>query len=243
LFEEDELTNCVIGHYERGPTVGCKRHEQQFSGFQCIQMRGSARKMVNMAWLASSQPNVVNGRHAGTSMAALTQSLDRRFATGDDDALRSAYEAHGSLIYTFCKRTVGAETAHDVTQEVFLAAWRARDKFDPERGTLAGWLVGIAKNKVLDSLRRRQLHLIGDDELPMTSVTPDRVDAMADRMMLANALNELTPRARRVVELAYLNDMTHDQIAQQTSLPLGTVKSDIRRGLDRLRLHLERNHG
>jgi RNA polymerase sigma factor (sigma-70 family) len=192
--------------------------------------------------LASAQLSGVRGWLPGFPMSASTSSLDRLFADGDDRALRSAYEAHGSLVYTFCKRTVGAETAHDVTQEVFLAAWRARDRFDPDRGTLAGWLIGIAKNKILDSLRRRQVYLIGDEDLPAASVTADQVDTTADRMLLANALGELTPRARRVVELAYLNDMTHDQIAQHTSLPLGTVKSDIRRGLDRLRLHLERSH-
>jgi RNA polymerase sigma factor (sigma-70 family) len=195
-----------------------------------------------MAVPALIEPNALKGWLSLSPMASVTPTLDRLFVLGDDSALRSAYEAHGSLIYTFCKRTVGPETAHDVTQEVFLAAWRARERFDPERGTLAGWLIGIAKNKVLDSLRRRQLHLIGDDDLPAYAVSPDRVDATGDRMVLAAALNELSPRARRVVELAYINDMTHEQIAQHTSLPLGTVKSDIRRGLDRLRLHLDRHH-
>ena len=167
-------------------------------------------------------------------------TIDRSFSTGDDAVLRWAYDAHGPLVYTFCRRTVGPETAHDLTQEVFIAAWRIRERFDPSRGTLAGWLIGIAKNKVLDSLRRRQLHLIDDaDEIPAAPVGPDHVETTANRMLLAAALAELPERARKVVELAYLHDLTHDQIAQRTSLPLGTVKSDIRRGLDRLRRHLD----
>lgn len=170
-------------------------------------------------------------------------TVERLFVVGDDDALRHAYDAHGSLVYSLCRRTVGPEAALDVTQEVFIAAWKARDRFDPEKGTLAGWLVAIAKNKVLDSLRRRQLHLIGDEREPaVEAVGPDLVSATADRMLIASALTQLTPRARQVVELAYLHDLTHEQIAARTALPLGTVKSDIRRGLDRLRRHLERNH-
>jgi RNA polymerase sigma-70 factor (ECF subfamily) len=170
-------------------------------------------------------------------------TIDTSFSTGDESVLRRAYDAHGPLVYTFCRRTVGPEAAHDVTQEVFLAAWRARERFDPSRGTLAGWLIGIAKNKVLDSLRRRQLHLIDDADQPLpTPVGPDHVETTANRMLLAAALAELPDRARKVVELAYLHDLTHDQIAQRTSLPLGTVKSDIRRGLDRLRRHLDHAH-
>jgi RNA polymerase sigma-70 factor (ECF subfamily) len=170
-------------------------------------------------------------------------SIEANFAGGDEAVLRGAYELHGSLVYSFCRRAVGAEQAKDVTQEVFLSAWRARDRFDPSRGPLAGWLIGIARNKVLDSLRRRQLHLLSDDERPEpTGLSASEVDGMADRMLLASALEELAPRARQVVELAYVHDLTHEQIAQQTSLPLGTVKSDIRRALLRLRRHLERTN-
>ncbi len=173
-----------------------------------------------------------------------TITIDTSFATGDESVLRRAYDAHGALVYTFCRRTVGPEAAHDVTQEVFLAAWRTRDRFDPVRGTLAGWLIGIAKNKVLDALRRRQLHLIDDLDARVPAVVgPDQVDATADRMLVAAALAELPERPRRVVELAYPHDLTHEQIAARTSLPLGTVKSDIRRGLDRLRRHLDHAHG
>lgn len=182
-------------------------------------------------------------RARNASMTSSVQDLERLFVLGDETALKSAYDAHGSLIYTFCRRTVGAETAHDVTQEVFLAAWKARDRFDPERGTLAGWLVGIAKNKVLDTLRRRHVHLLSDErEQPADTTGPDVVDSTADRMLIASALNELSPRMRQVVTMAYLQDLTHDQISRQTSLPLGTVKSDIRRGLERLRRNLDNRH-
>jgi RNA polymerase sigma factor (sigma-70 family) len=218
--------------------------QKQFHFFRRIQTGGHRRITVEMSLALLSPPAPFRHQRAENATIWISvQDIERLFVQGDETALRSAYDAHGALIYSFCRRTVGGETAHDVTQEVFLAAWKARDRFDPERGTLAGWLVGIAKNKVLDTLRRRQVHLLGDEpEQPADVTGPDLVDATADRMLIAAALEELSPRMKQVLTMAYLQDLTHDQISRQTSLPLGTVKSDIRRGLDRLRRNLDRHH-
>lgn len=170
--------------------------------------------------------------------------VDAAFLRGDDDALRRAYDAHGRLIYTFCARSLGEERAHDVTQEVFLSAWRARDRFDPSRGTLAGWLTGIAKNRIIDSVRAEKRH--SDRRAPehdMELPTESQTEALADRLLLADALRILPERSREVVTLAFFEDLTHPQIAERTALPLGTVKSDIRRGLARIRRHLEDPNG
>jgi RNA polymerase sigma factor (sigma-70 family) len=171
--------------------------------------------------------------------------LEACFRDGTDDVLRRAFDTYGPLVHTFCRKTVGADVARDVTQEVFLTAWRKRDRFDPVKGALAGWLVGIARNKVLEHLRRRQLHLIDDERSTARplSVAPDQVNVLGDRLLLASALETLPARTRSVVTLAYHDDLTHQEIAVRTALPLGTVKSDLRRGLDRLRRHLERADG
>jgi RNA polymerase sigma factor (sigma-70 family) len=171
-------------------------------------------------------------------------SVEREFASGSNDALRRAYELHGRLVHSYCRRALGPDRANDVTQEVFITAWKIRERYDPTKGSLPGWLMGITRNKVLDALRRRQLHLIDDETSPPLTVTAAvDVEAMADRMLLADALEQLGERARMVITLAYKEDLTHQQIAQRTSLPLGTVKSDLRRGLDRLRRHLELSDG
>ncbi len=81
--------------------------------------------------------------------------LESSFVSGSDDALRSAYDAHGALVYTLCRRSLGADVAGDITQEVFASAWFARGQYDPSRGSLAGWLVGITRNKILDHLRAK----------------------------------------------------------------------------------------
>lgn len=164
-------------------------------------------------------------------------------ATGGEAALRAAFEAHGRLVHGFCRRAVGADDAHDVTQEVFLAAWRHRHRFDPERGTVAGWLIGIARNQVLDTLRRRTRRpqlAVGDViELGDTPEEVERIDQIAERLLVAEALEMLPERSRRAVELAFWHGLTHAEIAERCDMPLGTVKSDIRRALARLRDHLE----
>lgn len=166
-------------------------------------------------------------------------AVEAAFAQGRENALRAAYDAHGPLVYSFCRRALGAERAKDVTQEVFVSAWRARDRFDSSRGSLAGWLMGIAKNRLVDNVRAEQRHAgrraeADPGEMPVES----DVERVGDRMLVADALESLPERSRTVIELAYLSDLTHTQIAERTTLPLGTVKSDIRRGLASIRRHL-----
>lgn len=160
-------------------------------------------------------------------------------ALTDEASLRSAYDAHGPLVYSFCRRTLGDERAKDVTQEVFVSAWRARHQFDPNKGSLAGWLMGITKNRLIDNVRAEKRHSDrrADDSTHEIAVEP-AVERVGDRLLVADALRSLPERSRLVIELAYFRGLTHQEIAEQTELPLGTVKSDIRRGLSRLRHRL-----
>lgn len=163
------------------------------------------------------------------------------FVAGDEAALKDLYEATSRLVYSFCRRSVGTDAAADVTQEVYVAAWRSRERFRPESGTLTGWLMGIAKYKVIDALRASGRRPQTDDGAePEDHGAPEEgIEAMSQRMLIAEALSELPDRARQAVELAFWSDLTHTEISERTGVPLGTVKSDIRRGLDRLRRHLE----
>jgi RNA polymerase sigma-70 factor (ECF subfamily) len=169
--------------------------------------------------------------------------LDLSFAGGDDSVLRAAYDAHGGLIYSFCRRAVGEERAKDVTQDVFVSAWRSRETFDPTKGSLAGWLTGIAKHRVVDHVRSERRHAdrrssVDEAELPVEADT----DRIGDRMLVSEALESLPERARDVIKMAYFEGYSHAQIAERTSLPLGTIKSDIKRGLLRIRNYLEESH-
>ena len=168
------------------------------------------------------------------------QQIDSSFAQGGDAELRAAYERYSSLIFTFCRRSLGAGPAADAAQETFVSAWRSRESYDPAKGSVAGWLVGIARFKVIEQLRRSGRDS-GSLEVPPGGVpetTDINLERIADRMLLAEALDHLGPRVRTVIELAFLDDLTQAEIAERCSLPLGTVKSDLRRCVERLRRHL-----
>jgi RNA polymerase sigma-70 factor (ECF subfamily) len=164
------------------------------------------------------------------------------FGGGQPDALTLVYERFGRLVYSIALRSLGTRPdAEDVTQQVFVSAWRSRDSFDRRRGSLGGWLVRITRNKVADALRDRQregrvLQVAGGAAVTAPQAPSDRV---VDRIVLADELAQLPESQRLVMVLAFYSDLTHVQIARVLGLPLGTVKSHIRRGLARLRSRLE----
>jgi len=131
--------------------------------------------------------------------------------------------------------------AEDVTQLTFVAAWAGRHTFDPQRGTMLGWLLGIARRKAIDRFRSAARdHRIAETmqaQLPPQGwQTPERI---IDRLIVADELGRLPREQRRTLELAFFDDLSHPQIAAVTGLPLGTVKSHIRRGLANLRRRWE----
>jgi len=164
------------------------------------------------------------------------------FGDGHPDALALVYERFGPLIYSIALRSLGTRPdAEDVTQQVFVSAWRRRGSFDRHRGTLGGWLVTITRNKVTDTLRERQRHsrvlqVAGGAAVTASEAPSDR---LVDRIVLADELAQLPESQRLVMVLAFYSDLTHEQVARVLGLPLGTVKSHIRRGLQRLRSRLE----
>ncbi len=178
-----------------------------------------------------------------TQLGDPADSLGMAFVAGEAE-LRDVYDAHGPLVFGICRRTIGEDAAREVTQDVFVSAWRAREQFDPARGTLAAWLVGITKRRVIDHVRRERRHSDrrADENDNAGSSTEPELERIADRMAVAHALAKLAERPRRVITLAYVEGLTHQEIAEHTGLPLGTIKSDIRRGLVTLRQHLESAH-
>ena len=171
------------------------------------------------------------------------ERLAAAWVTGDETAVRQAWELYGTLVFTYCSRSLADRgAAADAVQETFVSAWRSRHRFDPTKGTLPGWLLGIARYRVMDAYRSAsRTPAVGMSDDVVDRPDPDRPapDALADRLLVARALDTLGPRARQVVSLAFYSELTQTEIAATLDLPLGTVKSDMRRALQRLRTHLE----
>jgi RNA polymerase sigma-70 factor (ECF subfamily) len=176
--------------------------------------------------------------------------LDQAFAGGDERTLAEVYRRLSPLVYTLALRALGERAAaDDVTQEVFIRAWKSRTSYQPEAARLPAWLIGITRNAISDALsvRSRQrhqeqaaIHLVAD---PTSGPDAGDVEEIADRLTLDEELEHLGDPQRTIMRLAFYEDLTHDQISSRLNLPLGTVKSHIRRSLTRLRTRLEVEHG
>lgn len=136
--------------------------------------------------------------------------------------------------------TNGAQ-AEDIVQDVMLTVWRKAHLFDPHRAQVSAWIYQIARNRQIDVIRKERRPVPEELKLPET----DEIDASQilaveqDAAQLKAALAKLTPDQRAIIEQAYLGELTHQEISAQSGLPLGTVKSRIRLGLERLRHDLK----
>lgn len=173
--------------------------------------------------------------------------IGRRFAAGEEQALAWAYERWAGQVHGMAVRAFGSgPDAEDVTQQVFVAAWTGRARFRPEDSPLPAWLVGICRHKIADAWARRdkqrreaEAAVTEAQARPGGPVTAGVDTAATDRVLLLDELDHLGQPQRGIIELAFFEDLTHAQIAERTGLPLGTIKSHIRRTLERLRNRLE----
>ncbi|WP_130281728.1 RNA polymerase sigma factor [Microcella alkaliphila] len=173
--------------------------------------------------------------------------IGRRLSAGDERALADAYRAWSSLVYSLALRSLGdASDAEDVTQKVFVSAWQGREKYDPERAAVPAWLVGITRNTIADTHAARARERAIADQVSAVSLDdpyPAAEAGLAERLLIADELAKLEPEPQAVVRLAFFDDLTHTQIAERLNMPIGTVKSHIKRSLTRLRSRLEVSHG
>lgn len=190
--------------------------------------------------LASGSKSSTPGGQSVRSLA--DADISAAFARGDEGALHEVYLRWSPLVYTIARRGCSNDAdAADITQVVFVAAWQGRQGFDPDAGSLPAWLLGITRRKVADHWRavNRVPEPREDVDLPDDPQPDAGIETTVERVLLADELERLGEPQRRILELCFFQDMTHAQVASLLGLPLGTVKSHIRRSLGRLRERLE----
>jgi RNA polymerase sigma-70 factor, ECF subfamily len=157
--------------------------------------------------------------------------------SGDERAMAQLYDRYSPIIYSVALRVLGdSGTAEDILQEVFMQLWRSPDMFDASRGSLPGWLAVIARNRAIDSLRKRRPET--DITEVVVSVEPDlagKAEWSRAVEKIRSGLRGMPAPQRSVLEMAFFEGLTHTEIAEKTGEPLGTVKTRIRAGLMLLR--------
>jgi RNA polymerase sigma factor (sigma-70 family) len=168
-----------------------------------------------------------------------TDTLLRRCAGGDRAAFRLLYDRWGNRLYGLALRiTRQPALAADATQDAFVRIWQQAHRFDPERGGPEAWLVGILRYRALDIVRRQSREVPGYEPEEIEDEAPDalaRLVSTAEGAALHRCLGELDQDRRRLVVMAFVDGLSHSELALRMKVPLGTVKSWIRRSLISLR--------
>jgi RNA polymerase sigma-70 factor (ECF subfamily) len=184
-------------------------------------------------------------------------ALVHRVASGDESALGALYDRYGGVVYSIARRVLrDAQAAEEVLQDTFYQLWRGARQFDPQRGSLAGWLLVSARNRAVSRLRGRVTDPLGwarpdlalegqparyiNYALSDTAISLpfDLESAAAQKQMMERiqrALAELPAPQREAVELAYFEGLTHSEIAERLHEALGTIKTRLRAALETLR--------
>jgi RNA polymerase sigma-70 factor (ECF subfamily) len=174
------------------------------------------------------------------------EDLMARVGDGDAQAFEVIFDRHAdaafSLAYRMCGRRI---TAEDVVQEAFLSLWRTGARYDRTRGSVRSWVLGVVHNRAIDLFRRDAVRTSRDvsdetavERIPAPDSTAGEVQRRAQASEVRDALRELPDDQRLVIELAYFGGFSHSEIAEQLSLPAGTVKGRMRLGLTKLRVSL-----
>ncbi len=175
--------------------------------------------------------------------------LVERMAGRNERALGELYDRHGGAVYSLALAIVGERAdAEEVVADSFGQAWRTAERFDPARGSVTAWLATITRTRALDLVRARGRRAraltraaVGNSEglaapIAPAGEAPDRgVERQEARRMVERSLAELSESQRRIIELAYFGGLTQTEIAAELREPLGTVKTRMRAGLEKLR--------
>ncbi len=195
-------------------------------------------------WQADAQPLLrrVAVSDAGTGEAKWIEAVERIRTRRDQEAFVALFRHFAPRVKAYLMKSGAGETlAEECTQEVMATLWQKAHLFDPARASVATWVFTIARNRRIDALRRQRRP--EPEDLPWgPEPEPDQAEALAlqqESDRLGAALARLPEKQRELVERAFYGDLSHTEIAAETGLPLGTIKSRIRLALERLRQEMK----
>lgn len=165
-------------------------------------------------------------------------TLLERIATGDQAAVALLLDKYGPLVWSIARRQVGVEASEDLVQEIFIQIWSQAERYDPKRASEATFITTIARRRVIDHSRkvgRRPIQEELPEQAPSEATPFEAFELQDEARVAAEAIAELKPEQQEVLRLSIVEGLTHSEIAEHTQLPLGTVKSHARRGLERVR--------
>jgi RNA polymerase sigma-70 factor, ECF subfamily len=204
--------------------------------------KGAKKAPTTLADVLYAKTKVLVAEH---DWAALVRSI----AAGDQTALQALYERAHRPVFTLIMRiTANRETAEELTIDVFHDVWRRAARYDAVNGTVLGWIMNQARSRAIDRLRfeSRKKRSASGDEQPLTEVAADPRDLLElgeQVRSLRVALETLTPDERLAIETTFFAGLTHAQAAARLNQPLGTIKTRIRSGLQKLRRALTAEAG
>ncbi|MEZ4867662.1 MAG: sigma-70 family RNA polymerase sigma factor [Caldilineaceae bacterium] len=183
-----------------------------------------------------------------TSSTSTDIQLLNAIAQQDQHAFLQIYQRYGNLVYSLALRVVRMPgLAEEVTQDVFIKLWQRPERWNPALGQFSSWLLTITRNAAIDRLRKEQRHTTPHHE-SMSSLSDVSEASVADNLywydglILAKLLQQLPVEQRQLIELAFYQGYTHSELADNLQLPLGTVKTRLRTGLQKLRTMWEEQH-
>jgi RNA polymerase sigma-70 factor (ECF subfamily) len=220
--------------------------------YNCPNPTTQSKNANNVSMRINSESSLLPSRNATVQEELSDEVLAARVARGDSTALDALYDRHASTVLGILVKVIGDRAlAEDVLQETFWRVWKSASSYDAQRGSFTGWLFRIARNLAIDAHRRTNVRpqaILNSDAAdvladrtpdPDTNV-PEQVQAELRNRQVRTALASL-PRVQRVViELAYFDGMTRQEIAEATGEALGTIHTRARLGLQKIREELER---
>jgi RNA polymerase sigma-70 factor, ECF subfamily len=200
-----------------------------------------------LIWTSLRRSSLLRSTHNNLTVACLdrvydppmTETLLQRIAAGDTSAVRECIGQYSGLVWSMARRVLHSPAdTEDATQEIFLHIWRSAGAFDPAKGSETVFIALLTRRRLIDRVRKRRSELPLDDSVDVEQT--GAVDSSAPIVSLEaeqalRAVEQLPPEQRRILKLAIVEGLTHSEIATRLELPLGTVKSSIRRGLMQVR--------